>query len=144
MSPTENKKVASLVRLIAYEKMDIAISSHAESHLQSERANMQAGQLIIQDIGLEACGFVASVCGIWEKIGVTDGAWTRDTGNHNPVLYQLSYSHHILEQILRLIGIGCQFEFVQRCLPISFWFLRATLSPPAVRTGAQMQPPKYM
>ncbi len=30
------------------------------------------------------------------KNGVTDGARTRDTRNHNPVLYQLNYGHHIL------------------------------------------------
>jgi hypothetical protein len=29
------------------------------------------------------------------KIGVTDGARTRDHRNHNPGLYQLSYNHHI-------------------------------------------------
>ena len=28
------------------------------------------------------------------KDGVTDGARTRDNRNHNPGLYQLSYSHH--------------------------------------------------
>ena len=27
--------------------------------------------------------------------GVTDGAWTRDTRIHKPVLYQLNYDHHI-------------------------------------------------
>lgn len=26
--------------------------------------------------------------------GVADGARTHDTWNHNPVLYQLNYSHH--------------------------------------------------
>ena len=29
-------------------------------------------------------------------IGVTDGARTHDHRNHNPALYQLSYSHHIM------------------------------------------------
>ena len=28
------------------------------------------------------------------KFGVADGNRTRDTRSHNPVLYQLSYSHH--------------------------------------------------
>jgi hypothetical protein len=29
-----------------------------------------------------------------EKAGVADGTRTRDNRNHNPGLYQLSYSHH--------------------------------------------------
>ena len=29
-----------------------------------------------------------------EGIGVADGARTHDNWNHNPGLYQLSYSHH--------------------------------------------------
>lgn len=32
---------------------------------------------------------------IFSKYGVDDGSRTHDTGNHNPVLYQLSYAHHI-------------------------------------------------
>jgi hypothetical protein len=28
--------------------------------------------------------------------GVNDGARTRDNRNHNPVLYQLSYIHHLV------------------------------------------------
>ncbi len=28
------------------------------------------------------------------KLGVADGARTHDNRNHNPGLYQLSYSHH--------------------------------------------------
>jgi hypothetical protein len=31
---------------------------------------------------------------LFEKNGVTDGDRTRDHRNHNPGLYQLSYSHH--------------------------------------------------
>ena len=27
--------------------------------------------------------------------GVSDGARTRDNRDHNPVLYQLSYTHHV-------------------------------------------------
>jgi hypothetical protein len=30
------------------------------------------------------------------KIGATDGIRTRDSWNHNPVLYQLSYDRHEL------------------------------------------------
>ena len=29
------------------------------------------------------------------KTGVEDGARTRDTRNHNPMLYRLSYIHHL-------------------------------------------------
>ena len=29
-----------------------------------------------------------------QEYGVSDGARTRDHWNHNPVLYQLSYTHH--------------------------------------------------
>ncbi len=38
----------------------------------------------------------SSFCIIFEagKSGVADGARTHDHRNHNPVLYQLSYSHH--------------------------------------------------
>ena len=34
---------------------------------------------------------------IWRlsKYGVDDGDRTHDNGSHNPVLYQLSYAHHI-------------------------------------------------
>ena len=30
-----------------------------------------------------------------ETYGVGDGTRTRDTRNHNPMLYQLNYTHHI-------------------------------------------------
>jgi hypothetical protein len=30
----------------------------------------------------------------WDFRGVSDGARTRDNRDHNPVLYQLSYTHH--------------------------------------------------
>ena len=30
------------------------------------------------------------------KLGVNDGARTRDISDHNRVLYQLSYAHHVL------------------------------------------------
>ena len=30
-----------------------------------------------------------------EVYGVDDGTRTRDTRNHNPMLYQLNYIHHI-------------------------------------------------
>jgi hypothetical protein len=29
-----------------------------------------------------------------DVLGVSDGARTRDNRDHNPVLYQLSYTHH--------------------------------------------------
>ena len=35
--------------------------------------------------------------------GVSDGARTRDHRNHNPGLYQLSYTHHSNEQIRWLV-----------------------------------------
>ena len=31
---------------------------------------------------------------LWSKSGVDDGDRTRDDWNHNPGLYQLSYTHH--------------------------------------------------
>ena len=36
------------------------------------------------------------------KYGVDDGSRTHDTGNHNPVLYQLSYAHHITVHIIHV------------------------------------------
>ena len=34
-------------------------------------------------------------CNFWrDKDGVAKGTWTLDNRNHNPGLYQLSYSHH--------------------------------------------------
>ena len=39
-------------------------------------------------------GFEYTLLGFNENDGVTDGARTRDNRNHNPGLYQLSYSHH--------------------------------------------------
>jgi hypothetical protein len=35
-----------------------------------------------------------TVCFYYEFGGVADGARTHDNRNHNPGLYQLSYSHH--------------------------------------------------
>ena len=32
--------------------------------------------------------------------GVSDGARTRDTRDHNPVLCQLSYAHHVVDPML--------------------------------------------
>ena len=38
--------------------------------------------------------------------GVGDGTRTRDTRNHNPMLYQLNYTHHIgTERLARLKGL---------------------------------------
>jgi hypothetical protein len=39
------------------------------------------------------------------KNGVTDGARTHDHQDHNPGLYQLSYSHHSLLIWRRLAGL---------------------------------------
>ena len=36
----------------------------------------------------------ARIAASLDFIGVTDGARTHDNRNHNPGLYQLSYSHH--------------------------------------------------
>ncbi len=30
-------------------------------------------------------------------LGVDDGARTHDTRNHNPMLYQLNYIHHVMD-----------------------------------------------
>ena len=38
------------------------------------------------------------------EYGVDDGNRTHDTRSHNPVLYQLSYAHHILLETKRLTG----------------------------------------
>ena len=38
----------------------------------------------------------------FSKYGVDDGSRTHDTGNHNPVLYQLSYAHHITVHIIHV------------------------------------------
>ena len=35
-----------------------------------------------------------------KKLGVNDGARTRDIPDHNRVLYQLSYVHHVLIECL--------------------------------------------
>jgi hypothetical protein len=37
---------------------------------------------------------LAGIHGDDEKFGVADGNRTHDNRNHNPGLYQLSYSHH--------------------------------------------------
>ena len=46
---------------------------------------------------LEALKAKAPDCKIWRlsKYGVDEGDRTLDNGSHNPVLYQLSYAHHI-------------------------------------------------
>ena len=41
-----------------------------------------------------------------EFYGVDDGTRTRDTRNHNPMLYQLNYIHHSkLRELARLKGL---------------------------------------
>ena len=43
--------------------------------------------------------------------GVANGTWTHDNRNHNPGLYQLSYSHHIeLSQICIPLARSTGFE----------------------------------
>ena len=37
-------------------------------------------------------------------LGVSDGARTRDNRDHNPVLYQLSYTHHVCIEIAESSG----------------------------------------
>ena len=37
--------------------------------------------------------------------GVADGTRTHDNRNHNPGLYQLSYSHHLKPNDQRLMGV---------------------------------------
>ena len=32
-----------------------------------------------------------------ERLWVDDGARTHDTRNHNPMLYQLNYIHHVMD-----------------------------------------------
>ncbi len=39
--------------------------------------------------------------GLEERNGVADGTRTRDNRNHNPGLYQLSYSHHLVKNTWR-------------------------------------------
>jgi hypothetical protein len=41
--------------------------------------------------------------------GVADGIRTHDNRNHNPGLYQLSYSHHLAPAPLRSDGAACIF-----------------------------------
>ena len=36
---------------------------------------------------------LTGLTGVWELLGVADGTRTHDNRNHNPGLYQLSYSH---------------------------------------------------
>src|SRR5678815_2596802 len=38
------------------------------------------------------------------KVGVSEGARTLDSRNHNPELYQLSYTHHRQKCLVRLEG----------------------------------------
>ncbi len=44
--------------------------------------------------GKHALVYPSGEPGTGREIGVADGARTRDHRSHNPVLYQLSYSHH--------------------------------------------------
>ena len=40
-----------------------------------------------------------------EEDGVADGTRTHDNRNHNPGLYQLSYSHHLKPKMTRNVGV---------------------------------------
>ena len=51
---------------------------------------------------------------IFSKYGVDDGSRTHDTGNHNPVLYQLSYAHHIACCILHESFLTYQLRLMAR------------------------------
>ena len=47
-----------------------------------------------------------------ERLGVNDGARTRDISDHNRVLYQLSYAHHVLcKGILYPLAVPVKTEF---------------------------------
>ena len=45
------------------------------------------------------------------NLGVSDGARTRDPRDHNPVLYQLSYGHHLGRE--GPIGIGMRLVWME-------------------------------
>jgi hypothetical protein len=51
------------------------------------------------------------------RFGVADGARTHDNWNHNPGLYQLSYSHHGISES-RNSNMVC-FRFRAWCFPIA-------------------------
>lgn len=48
------------------------------------------------------------------EYGVDDGNRTHDTRSHNPVLYQLSYAHHIALRILHLTYFTYKHRLVAR------------------------------
>ena len=58
---------------------------------------------------MDSLCLVIDVVGI-KKLGVNDGARTRDISDHNRVLYQLSYAHHVL--------CGLSLPFPQVDLPL--------------------------
>lgn len=51
---------------------------------------------------------------MFSEYGVDDGFRTHDTGNHNPVLYQLSYAHHIALCILHVTCCTYQHRLMAR------------------------------
>ncbi len=84
------------------------------------------------------------------KNGVSDGDRTHDHRSHNPVLYQLSYAHHLVHaELVRLRGLepltyglevrcSIQLSYRRRCPVWGIWSGREDLNlrPPAPKAGA--------
>jgi len=61
-----------------------------------ERASIAVRSLVVEG-SVDAADTrltTSSARELLEQVGVADGTRTRDNRNHNPGLYQLSYSHH--------------------------------------------------
>ena len=72
-------------------------------------------------VGRRPCEFISHRRSIKERImemmsGVDDGARTRDNRNHNPGLYQLSYTHHIWRRNIQRQAAKITWH-TQRCQP---------------------------
>ena len=65
------------------------------------------------------------------KNGVANETWTRDNRNHNPGLYQLSYSHH---WVLPTFPPG--YGTPERIRTFDLWLRRPTLYPTELRAHA--------
>jgi hypothetical protein len=61
-------------------------------------------------------------------IGVADGARTHDNRNHNPGLYQLSYSHHEAKIITRSWAKSWCLGNYEADLSLGFFTLISTLN----------------
>ncbi len=68
-------------------------------------------------------------------LGVTEGTRTPDTRDHNPVLYQLSYSHHVRRRLARRRPM---IATPRDCASSGFRRCRAV---PALPGGPAPQPP---